>query len=49
MEKDKHGSSDLYSLEDFNDLFDNIVDDAYLEGRFGGVPQFKGLFSLDGE
>lgn len=38
IEKDKHGSSDLYSLVDFNIRNDLALEKAYLNGRFGAVP-----------
>ncbi len=40
IEKSKDGSSRLYSLDEYNVRFDQKVDKAYLEGRYGGVPYF---------
>ncbi|MFA6891056.1 MAG: ATP/GTP-binding protein [Sphaerochaetaceae bacterium] len=42
------GTTDLYSLEEYNIRNDLKVDKAYLEGRYGGVPLFTTLFPLDG-
>jgi len=39
------GSSDIYSLNEYNMRFDSMIDVAYLEGRYGGVPVFKNVFS----
>ena len=38
IEKDKHESSDLYSLADFNIRNDLALEGAYLNGRFGALP-----------
>ncbi len=38
MEKDKIGSSQLYSLEEFKPRFDKDIKKSYLLGRFGGIP-----------
>ena len=35
----KNNVSSLFSLEDYNVRFDNVVDKAYMEGRYGAVPQ----------
>lgn len=43
----KDGISRLYSLEEFNERFDKIIDKAYMEGRYGGVPVFDQLFLSD--
>ncbi|WXR61189.1 ATP/GTP-binding protein [Peptostreptococcaceae bacterium AGR-M142] len=45
IEKNEKGSSKIYSLEEYNTRFDNKVDKAYLEGRYGGIPLFNNLFS----
>ncbi|MGO8692709.1 MAG: AAA family ATPase [Rectinemataceae bacterium] len=37
-EKDKHGASRVYSLEEFKPRFDNDIRKGYLLGRFGGIP-----------
>ncbi len=44
-EKNKEGSTNLYSLDEYNVRFDRKVDKAYLEGRYGGVPIFTTLFA----
>jgi AAA15 family ATPase/GTPase len=41
--KDK-GISSLYSLEDYNERFDKVIDKAYLNGRYGGIPVFDSVF-----
>ncbi|MDD7299275.1 hypothetical protein [Fibrobacter intestinalis] len=41
MNKNKNGASDIYSLEEYNERFDKKIDKAYLEGRYGGVPEFS--------
>lgn len=41
-------TSDLYSLNEYNDCFDKIIDKAYLDGRYGGVPLFNSLFPVEG-
>jgi AAA15 family ATPase/GTPase len=43
-EKNKDGSTALFSLEEFNERGDRRVDKAYLEGRYGATPCFKSLF-----
>lgn len=43
------GESDIYSLEEYNTRFDQKIDKAYLEGRYGGVPIFSTVFSVKGE
>lgn len=40
----ENNMSKLYSLEEFNVRFDNVIDKAYMEGRFGGVPIFDKLY-----
>ena len=40
------GSSDIYSLEEYNTRFDQKVDRAYLDGRYGGVPIFNTIFPV---
>ena len=37
-------TSELYSLEDFNERGDRRVDNAYLDGRYGGIPNFRDIF-----
>jgi AAA15 family ATPase/GTPase len=47
VDKRKTGESDMYSLEEYNTRFDQKVDKAYLEGRYGGVPVFMSLFPVE--
>ena len=43
-EKNDKGETDLYSLQDFENLReDTSFDKWYLSGKFGGVPQIKSL------
>lgn len=49
INKKKNGESDIYSLEEYNARFDQKIDKAYLEGRYGGVPVFNTVFPLKGE
>lgn len=46
VDKRKSGESDIYSLEEYNTRFDQKIDKAYLEGRYGGVPVFSTVFPL---
>lgn len=43
------GESDIYSLEEYNARFDQKIDKAYLEGRYGGVPIFSTIFPIKRE
>ncbi len=46
-EKNEFGVSELYSLQDFNDVReDTPFDKWYLAGKFGGIPNIKSLESL---
>lgn len=38
VNKREGGESDIYSLDKYNARFDQKIDKAYLEGRYGGVP-----------
>lgn len=49
VNKRKSGESDIYSLEEYNTRFDQKIDKAYLEGRYGGVPIFSTVFPIEGE
>ena len=49
VDKRKTGESDIYSLEEYNKRFDQKVDKAYLEGRYGGVPVFSTVFPIKEE
>ena len=46
INKKNSGDSDIYSLEEYNTRFDQKVDKAYLEGRYGGVPIFSTVFPV---
>ena len=46
IDKKKTGESDIYSLEEYNARFDQKIDKAYLEGRYGGVPIFSTIFPV---
>ena len=44
LPKNDKGETDLYSLQDFDNLReDTSFDKWYLSGKFGGVPQIKSL------
>lgn len=52
VDKRSNGSSELYSLDEYNERYDKKIDTAYLDGRYGGVPVFNTLFPVskcDGE
>lgn len=49
VDKDLNGNSSLYSLVEFKNRFDSNILDAYLEGRYGGIPQLKNLFLIPDE
>ena len=46
INKKNSGESDIYSLEEYNARFDQKIDKAYLEGRYGGVPIFSTVFPI---
>lgn len=46
VNKRKGGESNIYSLEEYNARFDQKIDKAYLEGRYGGVPVFSTVFPI---
>lgn len=46
VDKKQTGESDIYSLEEYNARFDQKIDKAYLEGRYGGVPVFSTIFPI---
>lgn len=43
IERNKNNDSRIYSLDTFNERFDKKISKAYLEGRYGTIPQFKSL------
>lgn len=46
VNKRESGASDIYSLEEYNTRFDQKIDKAYLEGRYGGIPIFSTMFPI---
>jgi AAA15 family ATPase/GTPase len=46
VNKRTSGESDIYSLDEYNARFDQKIDKAYLEGRYGGVPVFSTVFPV---
>lgn len=48
VKKNAIGTSHIYSLEEYNERFDKKIDQAYLEGRYGGVPIFSTIFPVKG-
>jgi len=46
VNKRNSGKSDIYSLEEYSARFDQKIDKAYLEGRYGGIPVFHTVFPL---
>lgn len=44
VERNKDNDSRIYSLDTFNERFDKKISKAYLEGRYGAIPQFKTLY-----
>ena len=47
IDKKDTGESDIYSLEEYNARFDQKIDKAYLEGRYGGIPIFSTIFPVE--
>lgn len=48
VDKNELAASKVYSLDEYNIRFDQKIDKAYLEGRYGGVPIFNSIFPLGG-
>lgn len=44
-ERKNNGPTTVYSLEEFGERFDKKVDKAYLDGRYGGIPNFNNYFA----
>ena len=44
VDKNTKGESSVYSFDEYNDMFDKKLDQAYLEGRYGAVPIFNEIF-----
>ncbi|WP_305177710.1 AAA family ATPase [Faecalibaculum rodentium] len=49
INKNREGNSHLYSMEEYNERFDKVIEKAYREGRYGGVPVFHSVFPFEGE
>lgn len=49
VEKDKFGSSSIYSLNKFQVRYDSRVEKAYLLGRYGAIPVFDSFECMRGE
>ena len=49
MRKFGYGLKGIYSLEEYNERFDQKIDKAYLEGRYGGVSVFSTVFPIKEE
>ena len=49
INKKNTGESEIYSLEEYNARFDQKIDKAYMEGRYGGVPIFSTIFPIGEE
>ncbi|MCY6371226.1 AAA family ATPase [Clostridium ganghwense] len=47
--KNIKGETELYSLDEYNVRFDQKIEKAYLEGRYGGVPIFSSIFPIKKE
>lgn len=45
VSKDEKGNSNMYSLEDYKERFDKNIMNAYLDGRYGAIPQIRESFS----
>lgn len=45
-DKSSKGETVLYSLDEYNVRFDQKIEKAYLEGRYGGVPIFNAIFPI---
>lgn len=46
-EKDKHGATDLYSLNDFKEHITKDIRSGYLNGRYGAIPFLGNLKDLN--
>ncbi|HPH97266.1 MAG TPA: ATP-binding protein [Anaerolineaceae bacterium] len=49
IEKDSHGSSSVYSLEEFSPRYDKDIRKGYMLGRFGAIPFITHPNSMFGE
>ena len=48
-EKDKNGTTKLFSLNQFKERYDKKIEKAYLLGRYGAIPVFKTFDEIDME
>ena len=46
-EKDSHGKTSVYSLEEFHPRYDKDIRKGYLQGRFGAIPLLPSRHSLE--
>lgn len=46
VDKNEEGNSMLCSLEEFKERFDRNIQNAYHDGRYGGIPKLSNLFSI---
>ena len=46
VEKDKHGTSKIFSLNQFKERYDKKIAKSYLLGRYGAIPIFKDFNSI---
>lgn len=46
-ERNEETGTNLYSLEEYQTRFDKKIDKAYLLGRYGGIPNIKGLDEIE--
>lgn len=44
VEKNINKASEVYSLDKYKERFDKEIRKAYLNGRYGGIPQFKNSY-----
>ncbi|MDX2071756.1 MAG: ATP-binding protein [Haliscomenobacter sp.] len=49
VEKNNHGESHIYSLEEFQPRFDKEIRKAYLQGRYGAIPFISDVQQLNWE
>ncbi|OOO00569.1 MAG: hypothetical protein ATN35_06710 [Epulopiscium sp. Nele67-Bin004] len=47
IDKNDNGESKLYELEQYQNIFDNKLQTAYLEGRYRGIPNFNSYYLGD--
>lgn len=46
VERDDEKKSKIFSLDEFKERYDKIIEKAYLKGRYGAVPVFKNFKSF---